>query len=197
MPFTNRPSDKRSKVLSATLALLAAEGFHGFSVKQLAEKAGVATGTVYLYFKDREDLIRELYIEVVHEVASHMFVAVDATDSLLEQYRQICRNFWHFCLKNPDIVSCKAQFDHLPPDIRRVQKVESREIIHPLYALFEAGRENAVLKPLPDDVLVSLALEPLFDLAGKQLIGLVTLADTDVEQVISACWDGLSLQPKC
>ena len=194
MPFTSLAADKRSKVLSATLALLASRGFHGFSMKQLAEKAGVATGSLYLYFKDRDELIRELYRQVVHEVASHMFVDVDTRGPLRQQYRQICWNFWHFCLKNPDILSCKAQFDHLPPDIRRLQKIESKAVIRPLYAIFEAGRETAEIKQLPDDVLISLALEPLFDLAGKQLIGLVALDERDVEQVVSACWDAISRQ---
>lgn len=192
MPFTNLPEDKRSTILCATLELLASRGFHGFSVKQLAEQAGVATGTVYLHFKDRDDLIRQLYYEVVHEVARHMFVCLDSRAPLVEQYRQICRNFWQFCLANQDIVSCKAQFDHLPSDIRRDQQNDSKEIVRPLFALFETGRRQAVIKPLPDDVLVSLAIEPFTALASKQWLGLVNLDKAALEQVINACWDAVS-----
>lgn len=192
MPFTNLPADKRSKILCATLDLLALRGFHGFSVKQLAEQAGVATGTVYLYFKDRDDLIRQLYSEVVHEVARHLFVNLDQSASLQEQYRQICSNFWQFCLANPDILSCKAQFDHLPSDIRRNQQDESKEIIHPLFALFEAGRQQGKIKSLPDDVLVSLAIEPFTSLANKQWLGLISLDDDGLAPIIAACWDAIA-----
>lgn len=192
MPFTNQTLDKRSTILCATLELLASQGFHGFSVKQLAQKAGVATGTVYLHFKDREDLIRQLYLEVVHEVGKHLFVDLDASASAEDQYRQICRNFWRFCLINHDILSCKAQFDHLPSDIRRIQSNESKQIILPLYQVFAMGRERGEIKHLPDDVLVTLAIEPFSSLANKQWLGLVNLDEAALEQVINACWDAIA-----
>ena len=193
MPFTHPSADKRSVILKATLELLASRGFHGFSVKQLAAHAGVATGTVYLHFKDRDDLIRQLYYEVVHEVARHMFVSLDTDAPLKAQYQQICRNYWQFCLANPDIISCKAQFDHLPSDIRRAQQSESKDIVRPLFALFDRGRREALLKPLPDDVLVSLAITPFNELANKQQLGLIALDKALLEQVIEACWDAVSL----
>lgn len=192
MPFTNQQHDKRSTILCATLGLLASQGFHGFSVKQLAQKAGVATGTVYLHFKDRDDLIRQLYIEVVHEVGKHLFVDLDAEASPKDQYFQICRNFWKFCLSNQDILSCKAQFDHLPSEIRRSQIDESKQIILPLYKVFEFGRKHGAIKQLPDDVLVSLAIEPFTSLANKQWLGLVNLDEAALEQVINACWDAIA-----
>ena len=60
-------SDKRILILRAALELLASCGFHGFSMKQLAERAGVAAGTLYLYFRDREELIRQLHLEIIQE----------------------------------------------------------------------------------------------------------------------------------
>ncbi|MEX0614479.1 MAG: TetR/AcrR family transcriptional regulator, partial [Methylophaga sp.] len=45
MTIDSPSSVKRDAILNATLELLASSGFHGFSIKQLAAKAGVATGT--------------------------------------------------------------------------------------------------------------------------------------------------------
>lgn len=193
MPLTTSSADKRACILQATLSLLASCGFHGFSIKQLAQRAGVATGTIYLYFKDRDDLIQQLYAEVVQEVAQHLFVDLDTSAPLAQQYRQICVNFWRFCLANPDIISCKAQFDQLPSEVRRHQQDESKTMLRPLFELFEEGRQTGDIKPLQDDVLVSLAIEPFTSLAQKQGIGLVKIDERCLESVIHACWDAIAL----
>src|SRR5687768_3738132 len=86
-------SDKRFLILRATLHLLAHYGFHGFSMKHLADEAGVAAGTLYLYFKDRDDLIRQLHQEIIKSFAHHVLVGHDPDQPLQQQYFTICRKF--------------------------------------------------------------------------------------------------------
>ncbi len=153
----------------------------------------MATGTVYLYFKDRDDLIEELHKEIVNELAQHLFIGLDNEASEFDRYRRICLNFWEFWLANPDILSSKAQFDHLPPDVRRNQIDESKSHVRPLFELFETGRDKGVLKDLTDDVLVTLAIDPFTALAYKHRIGLVQVDEACLEAVIQACWDAISV----
>ena len=54
-------SDKRTAILNAALNLFAENGFHGAPALQIAEKAGVGVGSLYRYFKDKEDLIHQLF----------------------------------------------------------------------------------------------------------------------------------------
>lgn len=53
--------DKRARLLEASLALFETRGFDGVAVPEIARAAEVATGTVYLYFKDKRDLVNALY----------------------------------------------------------------------------------------------------------------------------------------
>lgn len=50
-------SDKRTDILQAALQLIAERGFHAAPMAEIAEKAGVAAGTIYLYFKNKDILI--------------------------------------------------------------------------------------------------------------------------------------------
>ena len=54
-------SDKRTRLLHAALELFETRGFDGVAVPEIAAKAGVATGTVYLYFADKAELVNALY----------------------------------------------------------------------------------------------------------------------------------------
>jgi len=53
--------DKRARLLAAALALFETRGFDGVAVPEIARAAGVATGTLYLYFKDKQALVNALY----------------------------------------------------------------------------------------------------------------------------------------
>ena len=54
-------SDKRLRLLDAALELFETRGYDGVAVPEIAAKAGVATGTVYLYFADKAALVNALH----------------------------------------------------------------------------------------------------------------------------------------
>jgi AcrR family transcriptional regulator len=51
----------RTQILDAAEELIAARGLHGAALAQIARRAGVAVGTLYNYFTDREALVRALF----------------------------------------------------------------------------------------------------------------------------------------
>ncbi|MDX1572802.1 MAG: TetR/AcrR family transcriptional regulator [Methylophaga sp.] len=193
---TDRPSSvKREAILNATLALLASSGFHGFSIKQLAAKAGVATGTIYLYFEDRDSLIRELHMNILQRFAEAMFADHNVQLPLAEQHHHLCCNLWRFLISNPSVLLSKAQFDHLPPDILRSQRDDAWSLFAPLRELFAKGRQNGQIKDLQDDVLASLSFEPYMYLARQQLIGVIQIDTDKLCEIITASWDAIAQSP--
>lgn len=193
MTIDSPSSVKREAILNATLELLASSGFHGFSIKQLAAKAGVATGTIYLYFQDRDSLIRELHMNILQRFAEAMFVDHNQALSLAEQHHHLCCNLWRFLVNNPSVLLSKAQFDHLPPDILRSQRDDAWSLFAPLRALFAKGRDSGQIKDLQDDVLASLSFEPYMYLARQQLIGVIKIDPARLGEIITASWDAIAI----
>ena len=52
-----RGGDKYHRILDAAIAVIAEKGFHNSRVSDIADRAGVADGTVYLYFKSKEQIL--------------------------------------------------------------------------------------------------------------------------------------------
>ncbi len=50
-------NDKRDRILSAALTVFAAKGFYNTKVSEIAQEAKVADGTIYNYFKSKDDLL--------------------------------------------------------------------------------------------------------------------------------------------
>ncbi len=56
-PPVNRNADKYQRILDAAVAVFAEKGFFSSRVADIADRAGVADGTVYLYFKNKEEIL--------------------------------------------------------------------------------------------------------------------------------------------
>ena len=67
-------SFRRQQILYAAAALFQEVGYEGFSVALLASKAGVVKGTLYLYFKTREEVFLALYDQSLNRM-SEAFIA--------------------------------------------------------------------------------------------------------------------------
>jgi AcrR family transcriptional regulator len=57
------PVDKRRQILDAAIRVFARQGFHATRVADIADEAGVAYGLVYHYFKSKDEVLDELFVE--------------------------------------------------------------------------------------------------------------------------------------
>jgi TetR/AcrR family fatty acid metabolism transcriptional regulator len=62
-----RTADKRKRILQAAVAVFARKGYFGARVSEIAKKAGVADGTIYLYFRNKEDILVSLFDDLMSE----------------------------------------------------------------------------------------------------------------------------------
>lgn len=56
--------------MAAAVQVMAASGYHGAQVARIARVAGVADGTVYLYFKNKEDILMSILRETIGEIVT-------------------------------------------------------------------------------------------------------------------------------
>ena len=66
-------SEKRERFLRAALKLFAANGIQNTSTAEIARAAGTASGTLFLYFPTKQDLIDELAILISREESGHIY----------------------------------------------------------------------------------------------------------------------------
>ena len=66
--LARKKEEKRQRLLDSAHSLFVAHGISGTSISQICEKAGVAKGTFYLYFQNKEEISRELNIQLSHDL---------------------------------------------------------------------------------------------------------------------------------
>ena len=91
--LADRPdkADKRDAILRAAIETFAARGFFNAQVADVARAAGVAAGTVYLYFRGKDDLLISIFERTMRAAIADGRASVDGVANPVEQLRAIAR----------------------------------------------------------------------------------------------------------
>ena len=83
--------DKRQLILDAATRVFAERGFFAAQVADVARRAGIAAGTVYLYFKSKDDLLISLFDRTMQDAIREGRATLDAVSDPADRLRQIAR----------------------------------------------------------------------------------------------------------
>ncbi|PMH46086.1 TetR family transcriptional regulator [Vibrio sp. 10N.286.49.B3] len=184
-------SDKRLKILSATEMLIAEHGFQGLSMQKIAKEADVAAGTIYRYFKDKDDLISELRLFVTQRMADAIQANVSPDMPLKVRYRTMWLNIWQLAKSDSSALKNRIQYELLAvKDNKAAQEVE-REMFYLVDEFFKEGKEQGLFKPLDNFILSGLSLEVSISLARKRTLYCYQLDEKAVDTAIEASWDAI------
>ena len=84
-----RGGDKRERILRAAVKVFAKSGFYAARVSEVAKAAGVADGTIYLYFKSKDELLVSLFEDRVEKLLSYLQSELPKLGSAPEKMRRI------------------------------------------------------------------------------------------------------------
>jgi len=84
-----RSRDKRDRILRAAVKVFAKNGFYATRVSEVAKAAGVADGTIYLYFDSKDDLLVSLFEDRVSKLLAFMSETLPKLSSAPERLRAV------------------------------------------------------------------------------------------------------------
>lgn len=84
-------NDKYQRILEAAVKVFAEQGFYQSTISQIAREAGVADGTIYLYFKNKDDILVQFFTYKTKLVFDRFREEVDKADNCFEKLRNLVR----------------------------------------------------------------------------------------------------------
>ncbi len=177
--------DVSEQIFDATDRLMAAkEGLHHLSMHKLAKEAGIAAGTIYLYFKSKDELLAQFARRVFNKFVVAIEEGFDESQSFFEQYRKVWWNIWHFLQENPTILLNMNQYRSLPEFIETCKETE-----HSCWEQFCLKVQAAnVLADLDPHMLFLLSLKTAIVLASDIKFLGTAVTDAMLESVIERSW---------
>jgi TetR/AcrR family fatty acid metabolism transcriptional regulator len=101
--MADKNGDKRTRIIDAAVSVFAEKGFHAARVSDVAQRAGVADGTIYLYFKNKEDLLLSLFEEKMGRQIESLEAAWRGIDDPLERMRAYAQHHFRQLQAHPDL----------------------------------------------------------------------------------------------
>lgn len=151
------------------LEMVAANGFEGLSMQKLARAANVSPATIYIYFKDRDDLIYQLCKEEGEKMIAATFRDFDPEMNFAEGLRIQWRNRLRYSVENPMSGRFLDQIRHTPP----YEAYFNGSGVFP--KVMGAFIKNAIARgevvALPKEVYWSIAFAPLYQLIKFHMTG--------------------------
>ncbi|MBZ5536617.1 MAG: TetR family transcriptional regulator [Acidobacteriia bacterium] len=84
-----KENDKRREILRAAVPVFARSGFFNSKVSDVAKRAGVADGTIYLYFRNKDDLLISLFDQIMSEFVTRAIETLATTRDVVEKLRRL------------------------------------------------------------------------------------------------------------
>lgn len=145
------------------IELIVREGFDGLSMHKLAKSANVSPATIYIYFKDREDLIIQLCVEEFDKMGEATLVNFDPEMHFDEGLKVQWMNRIKYCLENPLSMHFleQAKFSPYISVVLDKTNVRFREVMG---QFVQNATKKGEIVSLPLEVYWSLAFSPLYTL---------------------------------
>lgn len=182
--------DKKGKIIETALKLFVDNGFHGTATSKIAQEAGIANGTLFNYFKTKDELVIALYLSVKDDMADFLAKNIVANGSLKEVMKSqfLASLFW--ALDNQLKFRFIQQF-HSSPYLDKVEKDIIQSQVLPHLTLIQTGIDKGLIKKLPVDFIYAIISSLTFGvyqyLVSKQFTK-VQQHDT-IEQTFEMLWD--------
>ena len=180
-------ANKEAAILGAAVRLFSRRHYYSVTVPEIAREAAVGEGTIYIYFKNKEDLaaaaFNSIQADLEREVISFL---PDQADSR-EQLNIVAAALFARAADDPDAIGYGLLIRHR--DFLPVDRIQEGDHLTPLLRmLMVRGRRSQAIRAAPIDVLCALWLGIVR--AGLELHAGGTTLDPD--QVGAMAWDAVA-----
>jgi AcrR family transcriptional regulator len=191
-------TEKCQAIMKATLELMADQGFHGTPTSQIATKAGVGVGTIYRYFKNKDELIHAIHGQLHNKMNSSISEGLDLELSDRDLFIQLIVNLINHLLNHPEEFKFLEQYYNSPFGIekRRARFLEEEPTGDgsegPFKDIIFRSRGESV-KDLPRSIINALAFGPVVFILRDHLAGLIELNNDQIRRLAEGSWDAIKL----
>lgn len=174
------------QILEAAARVFARKGFHKATMKEIAREAGIAPGTIYLYFKNKKDLLVNLP-RLVSEAFIEELQSLEARPLSEAELRSLVRNQLDLALENVEIF--RVLFSSLPLMDEQTKEEYLRRSPLRLVAVIEGfirrGIERGAFRPVDSTIAAWAFLGMVFVFfLGQEVMPGRAIARFDYDQVV-------------
>ncbi|MBI5575150.1 MAG: TetR/AcrR family transcriptional regulator [Deltaproteobacteria bacterium] len=153
-------AEKRDRILRAAIRIFSQKGYFNSRISEIARLAGVADGTIYLYFKNKDDLLISLFEEKMGEVVADVRARVSDGSDALSRLKIFIRNHMELLVREAGLIEViQVELRQSNKFMKEYVPVKFLEYLDVISGILEDGKREGIFRP---DLNVTLARRAIF-----------------------------------
>jgi AcrR family transcriptional regulator len=165
--------NKHAAILDAARAVFSRDGYSASSVEDVAAEAGIAKGTVYLYFKSKEELYLAALLRDVKAFGADARAQMELEPSLREKIEAFLRIRLEYCRAHEDFLRIYlteyGKMSAMTPIAKQLRRMQRENMRH-LASLIEAAVRRREIRRVPPAALAAKLFDIARGLVERQLL---------------------------
>ena len=143
----NRKKLRKQQIMQAEVEVFGKSTYRDANISEIARTAGIAEGTIYQYFKNKQDLFFSIGVERTKEFCRELDVKLKEDTGAVDKIRKLVWYYLYYFKANPDYVrslmlEMRVSRDFVKSRSSRSFRLLSRQVL----AILKEGREEGVLR---------------------------------------------------
>ncbi len=144
----SRATDKHQAILNAAVRVFSQKGFFQSKVSEIAREAGVADGTIYLYFKNKDDLLTSIFAIKMKEVITTFREAISLEKDAVSRFKCLIHMHLAAFQAYPELAAVfQVELRQSSRFMREYEKDELRQYMDLIGEIVEQGQREGTLRP--------------------------------------------------
>ena len=139
--------DKRARILKAAVKVFAQRGFYNAKVSQIAKHAGIADGTIYLYFKNKDEILISIFEEEMAKFIFKVRKKIESEPGIKGKLRIFVKTHLNFVKKNPKLAQVfQLELRQSNKFIKEYAGSKLKEYLNVAGDIFEEGQRQGIIR---------------------------------------------------
>ena len=187
-----KDDEKREALFEATVKVVNELGFASSSVSKIAKEAKVSAATLYIYHKNKDDLLVSTYVAIKRDLSIAILADLDETRPLRDILKKVWFNLFGYVAANQGYYRYIDQFAN-SPYIDLVNKETTEQYFIPLLQILRRGIEQKIIKDVDQNILSAFLWSPATFLANSRVCQGFDVNEKNIDTAFTLAWDAIKL----
>lgn len=185
-----KDENKKTAITKAVIGLINEIGFANISMSKIAKSTGISAATLYVYYENKEDMFRKVYMEIKKEMTEVCSKNVCRQASVQDAVRKLCGNLLCYMQEHTEEFLFLEQACNSPMATDEMIE-ELEQYNQDISRVFQRGVQEGILKQASPALLISFCYYPIQQIFKEWRKEKSMLPDVDFELVFQMCWDAI------
>ncbi len=186
--------EKEMRIIQSVIAIAGKKGLAGINITEISKKAGLGVGTLYTYFKNKEEIIQAAYSVVESKISEKAYEDFDINLPIRNSLQKIYTHVLHYRLKHYDENIFIDQYrQSVYVQLNYAKQYEDFIIKNKqLYTLLKRGQKKGVIIKQTPEMIISFIYGSVRELSNIIFQKVIPCETATIEQGFNMVWKGIS-----